>query len=87
MLSWMSNNTTTGFFINDLQRHPVAYHSIKWLTTIFSRSYLVKNDGPVSVKRGFLKAEWEEMLQQANIKKYSIEWRWAFRYLVIVQHE
>ena len=87
MLSWMSKNTTTGFFINDLQRHPVAYHSIKWLTTIFSRSYLVKNDGPVSVKRGFLKAEWEEMLQQANIKKYSIEWRWAFRYLVIVQHE
>src|SRR5688500_2284603 len=42
MLRWMKNNSVLGFFINDLQRHPLAYHSIKMLTQIFSRSYLVK---------------------------------------------
>lgn len=87
MLQWMKKNSTKGFFINDLQRHPFAYHSIKTLTKIFSHSYLVKNDGPISVLRGFHKNEWEKLLAEAGIKQYSIQWRWAFRYLVIVKNE
>ena len=87
MLKWMKNNSVKGFFINDLQRHPFAYHSIKILTKIFSRSYLVKNDGPISVLRGFRKNEWMQLLEKAGITKYSIYWRWAFRYLVVVKNE
>jgi hypothetical protein len=87
MLRWMKNNTIKGFFINDLQRHPFAYHSIKILTKIFSRSYLVKNDGPISVLRGFRKNEWMQLIEKAGITKYSIYWRWAFRYLVVVKNE
>jgi 2-polyprenyl-3-methyl-5-hydroxy-6-metoxy-1,4-benzoquinol methylase len=87
MLKWMKENAVMGFFINDLQRHPFAYHSIKTLTKIFSRSYLVKNDGPISVLRGFHKNEWQQLLAAAGIKQYSIRWRWAFRYLVIVKNE
>jgi len=87
MLRWMKNNSIKGFFINDLQRHPFAYHSIKILTKIFSRSYLVKNDGPISVLRGFRKNEWMQLLERAGITKYSIYWRWAFRYLVVVKNE
>ncbi|MBN9296042.1 MAG: methyltransferase domain-containing protein [Filimonas sp.] len=84
MMLWLDANTTTGFFINDLQRHPLAYYSIKWLTALLSNSYLVKNDAPISVLRGFRKAEWECILQQAGIKQYSIHWKWAFRYLIVV---
>lgn len=87
MLWWMKKNAVRGFFINDLQRHPFAYHSIKMLTRIFSRSYLVKNDGPISVLRGFRKDEWKQLLEKAGIARYSIQWRWAFRYLVIVNNE
>ena len=87
MLRWMKTNSVKGFFINDLQRHPLAYHSIKTLTHIFSRSYLVKNDGPISVLRGFRKDEWKQLLEKAGITRYSIRWRWAFRYLVIVNNE
>src|SRR5215831_6561936 len=43
ILKWMNENSAGGFFINDLHRHPLAYYSIKWLTRLFSRSYLVKN--------------------------------------------
>ncbi len=57
---WMKNNSTLGFFVNDLHRHPLAYHSIKLITRVFSRSYLVKNDAPLSVARGFKK---EELIQ------------------------
>jgi ubiquinone/menaquinone biosynthesis C-methylase UbiE len=87
MLQWMRANSNAGFFINDLHRHPVAYHSIKLLTKIFSKSYLVKNDGPVSVLRGFHRGEWKLLLDKAGISNYSIEWRWAFRYLVLVENE
>lgn len=87
MLVWMKHNSTIGFFINDLQRHPVAYHSIKWLTKIFSRSYLVKNDGPISVIRGFHRNEWQQLMNRAGITHYSIAWKWAFRYLITVTHE
>src|SRR4051794_32212276 len=85
-LQWMQHQSAVGFFINDLQRNPVAYHSIKLLTGLFSKSYLVKNDAPLSVKRGFTKVEWKDIFTKANISTYHIEWQWAFRYLITYQH-
>ena len=82
----MQAGATTGFFINDLQRHRLAYYAIKLLTQLFSSSYLVKNDAPLSVARGFVKAEWESILDEADVKKYTIQWKWAFRYLVIIKN-
>ena len=87
MLSWLKKNSSRGFFINDLQRHPLAFHSISLLTHGFSDSYLVKNDAPISVLRGFKKKEWEQLFITAGIKNYSIEWKWAFRYLIIASNE
>jgi SAM-dependent methyltransferase len=72
------------FIINDLERNPLAHYSIKWLTKLFSKSPLVKNDAPLSVLRGFKKKEWEKIIQSAGIKKYTIQWKWAFRHLVII---
>lgn len=86
-LRWMQANTRLGFFINDLHRHPAAYYSFMALTKLFSKSRYVKNDGPLSVRRAFRKEEWLRLLRQAGIEKYRIEWRWAFRYLIIVEHE
>ena len=57
IMKWMTANCRVGFFISDLHRHPFAYYSIKWLTTFFSKSYLVKNDAPLSVLRGFRRKE------------------------------
>jgi 2-polyprenyl-3-methyl-5-hydroxy-6-metoxy-1,4-benzoquinol methylase len=85
MFRWMSGNSVLGFFINDLHRHPFAYHSIRMLTSLFSKSYLVKNDAPLSVRRGFKKKELSTLLDKAGISNYAIRWRWAFRWLVIVR--
>lgn len=82
MLIWMKQNSSIGFFINDLQRHPAAYNSIKYLTKFFSRSYLVKNDAPLSVLRGFKKTEWKNIFKNAGIINYDIQRKWAFRYLL-----
>ena len=83
VLLWMKENSRLGFFINDLHRSPFAYYSIRLLTSAFSRSYLVKNDAPLSVLRGFSKEDWQGLLRLANIESYSIKWKWAFRWLVI----
>ncbi len=82
MIKWMKVNSSLGFFINDLHRHRIAYHFIKLATTIFSKSYLVKNDAPLSVLRGFTKKELMNILQEAGIASYSVKWKWAFRYLI-----
>lgn len=70
--------------INDLERNPIAYYAIEYLTMLFSRSYLVKNDAPLSVLRGFKKREWYKIMWMANVKNYSIKWKWAFRHEVII---
>jgi len=74
----------TVFVINDLERNAVAYYAIKLITGLFSKSSLVKNDAPLSVRRGFKKKEWQAILQKAGIKNYSVSNRFAFRHLVII---
>jgi len=84
MMKWMKENSNIGFFINDLHRHPIAYQFIKSATKFFSKSYLVKNDAPISVLRGFKKNEWKNILEKAGVRNYSIKWKWAFRFLIMV---
>ena len=83
MLQWLRRNSKRGFFINDLHRHWLAYYLIKYITKLFSKSYLVKNDASLSVARSFRKKEWEYLFQQAGVTLQSIRWKWAFRWLVI----
>lgn len=83
MMGWMKANCRLGFFINDLQRHPLAYYSIRWITQIFSKSYLVKHDAPLSVARGFSRNDWKEIFLASGIHNFRLRWMWAFRYLII----
>ncbi len=82
MLQWLRKNSRLGFFINDLQRHRLAFYLIKYITKFFSRSYLVKNDASLSVARSFTRKDWNMLFDKAGIGPRSIDWRWAFRYLI-----
>jgi SAM-dependent methyltransferase len=84
---WMKNNSTLGFFVNDLHRYPLAYYSIKLLTSLFSKSYLVKNDAPLSVARGFKREELIQLCNRSSINNYHLKWMWAFRWLLIYKHD
>lgn len=79
---WMSRNSRLGFFVNDLHRHPLAFYSIRMLSALFSRSYLVKNDAPLSVLRGFNRKEMEVLKSQLKDMETTLEWHWAFRWLL-----
>ena len=80
----LKSQTKIGIIINDIHRHSLAYHSIKLLTKLFSKSKMVKYDAPLSVLRAFKKQELIDILDKAGIKNYSLKWKWAFRWQVVV---
>lgn len=53
--------------VNDLHRHPLAYISIRILARLFSRSVMVKHDGPVSVLRAFRPGELQAIADRAGV--------------------
>ncbi len=69
--------------VNDLHRNWLAYYSIKYLTALFSKSYLVKNDAPLSVLRGFKRNELVDLAKKSGFTRFSVKWSWAFRYTLI----
>ncbi|WP_317125209.1 methyltransferase domain-containing protein [Pontibacter oryzae] len=73
-----------GVIINDLHRHWLAYYSIKYITAVFSKSYLVKNDAPLSVWRAFRRSELKRLVQQAGVTRYKLRWMWAFRWQLLL---
>ena len=85
LLKRMLDISSEYVIINDLHRHWFAYYSIKWLTRIFSKTYIVKHDAPLSVGRAFVRADWDQIMRDAGIKHYSIKWCWAFRWQVIIK--
>lgn len=80
----LKDQVSGGLVINDIHRHWFAYHAIKYLTGMFSKSPMVKNDAPLSVLRAFKKSELVEILQRAGLAHYRIRWCWAFRWQVVV---
>ena len=83
LFSYIKRYAKTGFVINDLQRHWLAYYGVQMITFMLNGSALSKNDGPVSILRAFKMAELNALLQKAQMQHYSINWKWAFRYLVV----
>jgi 2-polyprenyl-3-methyl-5-hydroxy-6-metoxy-1,4-benzoquinol methylase len=83
ILLQLEHLTKYGMIINDLQRSIFAFWGIKILTALFSKSEFVKNDGPLSVKRGFKKNELVKILDELKFN-YEIKYQWAFRWLLII---
>jgi ubiquinone/menaquinone biosynthesis C-methylase UbiE len=67
VLSQMWRIAKQRILINDLHRHAVAYFSIRALTALFSKSRMVRHDGPVSVLRAFRSSELLEIARRAGV--------------------
>lgn len=71
-----------GIIINDLHRHPLAYAGIYSLTRLLPASPMVRNDGPLSVLRGFQAPELEAIAAAAGLQSYTLQWYFPFRWLL-----
>lgn len=87
ILKQLKKQTRFGIVINDIHRHWFAYYSIAWITKLFLKSYLVKNDAKLSVWRAFVREDLEKIIQKSGFTKYSIRWKWAFRWEVVLSCE
>ncbi len=84
LIKKMVDCASTVVIVNDLHRHWFAYHSIGVLTSVLSRSEMVKHDSKVSVLRSFRRIDIENMLEAAGIKTYTLKWMWAFRWQLLI---
>lgn len=84
-LAKMFNLCRLGVVINDLHRHPAAYHAIKGLTALLSKNRLIRHDAPLSVLRAFRRGELEHLARRAGLPAAKVSWRWAFRWLMVVR--
>ena len=73
-----------GIVINDLRRTVFSYYAMILLTRLFSRSAMVKNDGPISVRRGFTRDELVRLCSTLPSASYTIKRTWAFRWQVCI---
>ncbi len=85
LLAWMTEQAGLAWFINDLHRHPIAYHFIKHATRLAGFNRLIRNDAPLSVARSFSSDDWRMYAQQARVPQHSLQVRWhfPFRYGVL----
>lgn len=82
LLREMDRVARRGIIINDLHRHPVAYYGVRALGTVTQASAMFRHDGPLSVLRGFRRAELEDLAAAAGLSDARIHWRWAFRWVL-----
>ena len=85
LMRQFTNKARLGVVINDLQRSALAYRLFQLICFVFRLNPMTKADGLVSILRGFKRSELAYFSKQLAVKKYSITWRWAFRYQWIIE--
>lgn len=76
---------TIGVVVNDLHRHKLAYYLFK-LIGFFIKNKMIREDGLTSILRAFKKKDLENISKQIKVY-FSIQWKWAFRYLWILKKD
>lgn len=78
------SKTNQAIIICDLHRNPIAYYAFIAITILFGANHITRNDGKISILKGFRKIEWKAILEKAGVKNYEIKWKWAFRHQIVV---
>ena len=84
LIKLFSKQSRIGIVINDLHRSTIAYRLFQLVCVVFRLNNMSKNDGLISILRGFKKEELINFSKKINASKQSIKWKWAFRYQWII---
>jgi 2-polyprenyl-3-methyl-5-hydroxy-6-metoxy-1,4-benzoquinol methylase len=77
-------NAALGVVINDLQRSSLAYRLFQSVCFVFQLNAMSREDGLISILRGFKKKELIDFSKKLKFSNYTIKWKWAFRYQWII---
>ena len=84
LLNVFYTNSKMGIVINDLHRNAIAYRLFQVICFVFNLNKMSRNDGLISILRGFTKKELINYSNELKFKNYNIQWKWAFRYEWII---
>ena len=73
-----------GLIINDLQRSIVPYFLYQLVTRMLGASPMVREDGSLSIRKGFKRKDWEKLLIFCPSAQREFRWRWAFRHQLVI---
>ena len=82
LLEWQEATATHGWFVNDLHRHPLAWAGFRAMAWAFRWHPCVRHDGALSVRRAFVRRDWQGMLAEAGVSGAGIRWHPLFRLCV-----
>ena len=68
-LIWMEQVAERGWFINDLHRKRIPYYGFAALAWLVRWHRFVRHDGPVSIRRSFLREDWERYGASAGLRR------------------
>jgi 2-polyprenyl-3-methyl-5-hydroxy-6-metoxy-1,4-benzoquinol methylase len=87
LIQLFSQQAKIGIVINDLHRNRIAYGAFQLICFVFKLNRMSKEDGLISILRGFKKQELISFSERNKLKEYTIQWKWAFRYQWIVRSQ
>ena len=82
-LNLLKESARVGIIVNDLERNGLAYF-LFGIISFFINNKIVRNDGLVSIRRGFRKQELLAFSKELKLES-EVCWKWAFRYQWIMK--
>lgn len=81
-LRWMDKTARRGWFINDLHRSRIAWIGFRLLANLLRWHPIVRHDGALSVRRAFVRSDWDQLLAAAGLTRPppQIHWHIPFRW-------
>jgi ubiquinone/menaquinone biosynthesis C-methylase UbiE len=79
VLREMSRVVRRRVYCIDLHRHPVAYYFYTTIGRLFLQNRLVREDGALSILRGFRSAELRRLAERAGLSNSKVERRFPYR--------
>jgi ubiquinone/menaquinone biosynthesis C-methylase UbiE len=85
LLADFSRVARRAVIVNDLLRNLVPYYFSRVTGPILARSFLTRNDGPISVLRGFTADELLQLAERAGLKRCKIRRVFPYRLSLIAE--
>lgn len=79
-IGWMDATAVRGWFINDLHRHWLAWAGFRLLAGLLRWHPIVRHDGALSVRRAFVRRDWDRLLAAAGVSGARVRWHMPFRW-------
>jgi len=76
-----------GAVINDIHRHIVPWTAVWIATRLVSGNRYIRHDGPLSVAKGFRRADFETAAPPLETAVMQVRWRPLFRYAVTIRKQ